>query len=109
MPGPCPQYLANSDAPTVEWSRAILGRTGGLSPGRTLGPVVAIDGEVGGVVLGVDGTDELLDGGLLADGDVDLSPPALVQPAAAIGIIRAIAATGRNRTRRVSHASPLAA
>jgi hypothetical protein len=104
------QYRANSKAPAREWCLAKAVRTGGFSPGRTLGPVVATLGDVGGLVVGaveiVAGGGELTATGalgvLLAGLGEGPSEPPLVQPTAPRQI-STIGATTRNRTAKSSH------
>jgi hypothetical protein len=76
---------------------------GGFSPGRTLGPVVAMLGETGGLDVGAG---EVADGELTAIGVLGVDgagllegapEPPLVQPTAPIRI-SAIGAATRNRT-----------
>jgi len=45
------QYIANVSAPDTLFTFAPVGRVGGFSPGRTLGPVVATVGVLGAGAL----------------------------------------------------------
>jgi hypothetical protein len=76
-------------APAAERVRATAGRVGGVSPGRTFGPVVGTDGlgarddmgadDVGVDDVGVDGTSEVTD--REAAGELGVVPALLAQAA----------------------------
>jgi hypothetical protein len=86
------------------FSLAAASRTGGFSPARTFGPVVATDGLGVGALIGEVTAVDTLVGALVLSVPDGPFEPLLVQPTTPVSI-RAISATSRNRTPRLWHAA----
>lgn len=97
------QNWANVICPTGRFSLPTSDRTGGLSPGRTFGPVVATTGlgeTLGGGV--VDGGGEAV-GATETDRESDGRGDALLEQPTASTVIRAISTSLRKRTAGLCH------